>query len=98
MAPSLGWWPLRRVTVRGPSMAPALKDGDVVLVRRTTKAKVGDIVLVRWPSRPQQLSVKRVAGPGYFVVGDNTFASTDSNQLGHAEVLGVVVCRISARR
>ena len=98
MAHPLGWWPLRRVTVRGPSMAPALKDGDVVLVRRTTKAKVGDIVLVRWPSRPTQLSVKRVARPGYFVVGDNTFASTDSHQLGLAEVLGVVIFRFPAGR
>ena len=87
----LGWWPLRRVTVRGPSMAPTLRDGDVVLVRRTSRAKPGDVVLVRWPSRPGQLSVKRVRGPGYFVVGDNPFASTDSHDLGMAEVLGVVV-------
>jgi signal peptidase I len=72
-------------------MAPTLKDGDVVIVRRTSTAKVGDIVLVRWPRRPGQLSIKRVAGPGYFVVGDNTLASTDSNQLGPAEVLGVVI-------
>lgn len=72
-------------------MAPTLKDGDVVIVRRTSTAKVGDIVLVRWPQRPGQLSIKRVAGPGYFVVGDNQRASTDSNQLGPAEVLGVVI-------
>lgn len=75
-------------------MAPTLKDGDVVLVRRTGKAKPGDVVLVRWASRPGQLSIKRVLREGYFVVGDNTFASTDSNQLGLAEVLGVVITRL----
>jgi SOS-response transcriptional repressor LexA len=79
-------------------MAPTLKDGDVVLVRRARAAKVGDIVLVRWASRPGQLSIKRVAEPGYFVVGDNTFASTDSRQLGLAEVLGVVLTRRRQRR
>lgn len=72
-------------------MAPTLKDGDVVLVRRSAVADVGDVVLVRWASRPGQLSIKRVARPGYFVVGDNELASTDSNELGMAEVLGVVI-------
>jgi signal peptidase I len=76
-------------------MAPTLNDGDIVLVRKAARAKVGDIVLVRWASRPGQLSVKRVAGPGYFVVGDNTFSSTDSHQLGLADVLGVVILRLS---
>ncbi|TCO65734.1 S26 family signal peptidase [Actinocrispum wychmicini] len=94
MAHPMGWWPIRRVTVRGPSMAPTLKDGDVVLVRRSSRAKVGDIVLVRWAGRPGQLSVKRVKEPGYFVVGDNPYASTDSRQLGPAEVVGVVITRL----
>jgi phage repressor protein C with HTH and peptisase S24 domain len=76
-------------------MAPTFKHGDVVLVRKTSKAKVGDVVLVRWASRPGQLSVKRVARAGYFVVGDNQFASTDSHELGLAEVVGKVVMRLS---
>jgi phage repressor protein C with HTH and peptisase S24 domain len=75
-------------------MAPALKDGDVVLVRRTRKARPGDVVLVRWASRPGQLSIKRVKEPGYFVVGDNPFASTDSRELGPAEVLGVMIYKV----
>ncbi|CAM3458719.1 S26 family signal peptidase [Kibdelosporangium persicum] len=94
MAHPLGWWPIRFVTVRGPSMAPTLKDGDVVLVRRTSKARPGDVVLVRWASRPGQLSIKRVREPGYFVVGDNPFASTDSRELGPAEVLGVMIYKL----
>ncbi|MEV4319209.1 S26 family signal peptidase [Actinocrispum sp. NPDC049592] len=67
-----------------------------MLVRRTSRARPGDIALVRWPSRPGQLSIKRVLREGYFVVGDNEFASTDSNQLGLAEVLGVVITRLSS--
>ena len=79
-------------------MAPTLTDGDVVVVRRATKAKVGDLVLVRWASRPGQLSVKRVQGPGYVVVGDNPYASTDSRELGLAEVVAVVVATFRQRR
>ena len=75
-------------------MAPTFRDGDVVLVRRASRAQEGDVVLVRWPSRPGQLSIKRVLRAGYFVVGDNTFSSTDSRELGLAEVVGVVLLRI----
>ncbi|MCE7006112.1 S26 family signal peptidase [Kibdelosporangium philippinense] len=75
-------------------MAPTLKDGDVVLIRRAKRAKAGDVVLVRWPARPHQLSIKRVEQPGYFVVGDNPFASTDSRELGMAEVLGVMIYKL----
>ena len=96
----LGRFPLRRIRVRGPSMAPALKDMDTVLVRRRTTPAAGDIVLVTWASRPGQLSVKRAVRPeenGWFVTGDNTFASTDSRELGPAEVHGVVVARLWPR-
>jgi nickel-type superoxide dismutase maturation protease len=101
--------PWRRVRVRGPSMAPTLVDGDVVLVRLRKRPRPGDVVLVRWAARPAQLSIKRaeqahVAGT-WFVVGDNPFASTDSRDLGPAAVLGVVKrrlwprpCRIEAGR
>lgn len=94
------YWPLRRVLVRGPSMAPALADGDIVLVRLGAVARPGDVVLVRWPSRPRQLSIKRAIRPedaGWFVRGDNDFGSTDSRQLGLAAVLGVVRWRIWPR-
>jgi len=96
----LGRLPYRRVTVRGPSMAPTLSDGDVVLVRRAAGPRPGDVVLVRWASRPEQLSVKRAVRPdgdGWFVRGDNTFGSTDSADLGPAAVLGVVRCRLWPR-
>ncbi|WP_281248835.1 S24 family peptidase [Lentzea fradiae] len=86
--------------MRGPSMAPALRDEDIVLVRWGVAPKPGQIALVRWESRPDQLSIKRVShrvGGLWHVVGDNPFASTDSEQLGPAEVLGVVRARVWPR-
>jgi len=78
-------------------MSPALHDGDVVLVRFGVPVRPGDVVLVRWPARPMQLSVKRAVHAvdgGWWVAGDNTFGSTDSEQLGPAEVLAVVRARL----
>ena len=90
----------RRVAVRGPSMSPALHDGDVVLVRFAAPVRPGDVVLVRWPARPGQLSVKRAARAvdgGWWVAGDNPFGSTDSRELGPAEVVAVVRARLWPR-
>ncbi len=96
----LGRLPVRRLRVRGPSMAPTLRDGDVVLVRRAAAVRAGDVVLVRWAARPGQLSVKRAVraqSGGWFVVGDNRLGSTDSHDLGPAQVLGVVGWRLWPR-
>src|SRR3954447_5174747 len=74
---------LRRVLVRGPSMVPALRDGDQVLVRLgAAAASPGDVVVVALPDRP--LSVKRVVrrqADGVWVEGDNPFGSIDSRDL-----------------
>ena len=78
-------------------MAPTLGHGDIVLVRQATTALPGDVAIVRWPGR---LSVKRVdhAAPGgWFVVGDNRFGSTDSRELGAAEIVAVVRWRLWPR-
>lgn len=91
------WAPVRRVVVRGPSMAPRLRDGDVVLVSPWLRPRPGAVVLVRWPSRPSQLSIKRVVGrhgTGWWVAGDNAAGSTDSRQLGAARVLAVARWRL----
>jgi len=90
----------RRVAVRGPSMSPALHDGDVLLIRFGAPVRPGDVVLVRWRTRPTQLSVKRavrVVGGGWWVAGDNPFGSTDSRELGPAEVVAVARARLWPR-
>jgi phage repressor protein C with HTH and peptisase S24 domain len=81
-------------------MSTTLADGDVVLVRFGRPARPGDVVLVRWPARPEQLSVKRAVraeDTGWWVEGDNPFGSTDSRTLGAAEVVGVVTRRLWPR-
>jgi nickel-type superoxide dismutase maturation protease len=96
----LGRLPYRRIRVRGPSMAPTLRDGDLVLARRARTPRSGDVVVVTWVARPGQLSIKRAARPdgaGWHVGGDNRDASTDSRDLGPAEVHGVVVARLWPR-
>jgi phage repressor protein C with HTH and peptisase S24 domain len=90
----------RRLRVLGPSMAPTLRHGDVVLVRRGGAVRIGDVVVVRWAARPGQLSVKRARHPAadlWFVTGDNPIASTDSRELGPAAVLGVIRWRLWPR-
>jgi phage repressor protein C with HTH and peptisase S24 domain len=81
-------------------MAPTLRDGDVVLARMRASARLGAVVLVRWSERPWQLSVKRAvrrAGEGWHAEGDNAAGSTDSRELGPAEVIGVVHWRLWPR-
>jgi nickel-type superoxide dismutase maturation protease len=81
-------------------MSPTLGDGDVVLVRFGAEPAPGDVVLVRWVARPGQLSVKRLVRsqpPGWWVLGDNPQASTDSRQLGPAQVPAVVRWRLWPR-
>ena len=92
--------PLPLVRVTGPSMYPTLRTGDVVVLEVSRPPRVNDLVLVRWPARPGQLSVKRairIDGDGWHVEGDNPFASTYSRTLGAAEVLGVIRFRLWPR-
>src|SRR3954468_9871272 len=73
-----------RVLVQGPSMAPALRHGDQLLVIRRRTAEPGCVVVVRLPDH--RFAVKRLirlADDGaLWVEGDNPFGSTDSRSLG----------------
>ena len=55
-----------RAQIEGPSMEPALREGDRVLVNqlayRLRAPRAGDIVLARVPAVPGDWTVKRVAG------------------------------------
>jgi nickel-type superoxide dismutase maturation protease len=94
-------WAMARVT--GPSMAPTVRSGDRLLVRRVGSAgavRPGDVVLARFPSRPDLLVVKRVrrAVPGgHWVEGDNPLVTDDSRAFGVAVVVGKVVGRLRPR-
>ena len=94
-------WAVARVT--GPSMFPTVRSGDRLLVRRVASADVirpGDVVLARFPSRPDLLVVKRVrraVDGGHWVEGDNPFVTDDSRTFGTAVVVGRVVTRLWPR-
>jgi nickel-type superoxide dismutase maturation protease len=94
-------WALARVT--GPSMSPTVASGDRLLVRRVRDAgavREGDVVLARFPARPELLVVKRVRRAvegGHWVQGDNPFVTDDSRAFGPAVVVGRVVARLWPR-
>ncbi|MFI5494684.1 S26 family signal peptidase [Actinoplanes sp. NPDC051859] len=88
--------PVFAVLVRGPSMAPTLRSGDALVVRRTRHVREGDIVVAIFRSRPGLLVVKRAVrqeNQGWFVRGDNEFVTDDSRAYGVADVIGRVLFR-----
>jgi nickel-type superoxide dismutase maturation protease len=71
--------------VTGPSMVPTLHHGDQLLVRYGARVRVGDVVVVRHPLQQDLLIVKRAAerrDGGWWVLGDNPFAESDSRAFG----------------
>ncbi|MEZ0106815.1 nickel-type superoxide dismutase maturation protease [Catenulispora sp. EB89] len=85
-APGTARWSVLRVS--GPSMAPALRDGDFVVVRgvRPGKIRPGDVVVARHPLRADELLViKRVdrrESGGWWLLSDNEFVTSDSREFG----------------
>ncbi|TWH74058.1 S24 family peptidase [Modestobacter roseus] len=101
-------WVLARVA--GPSMSPTVRSADRLLVRRLPRSRPirsgdavrsGDVVLARFPSRPELLVVKRARRPlddgRWWVEGDNPFVTDDSRAFGPAVVVGRVVARLWPR-
>ncbi len=78
------------VRVRGRSMEPALRDGDLLLVRGAPhRARLGHLVVVRLPGRP--IAVKRLVSfqdGGWWVERDNPAEGVDSWLLGAIEPAG----------
>ena len=92
--------PLFAVLVNGPSMVPALRSGDALLVRRGGRVRAGDVVVARFRSRPDLLVVKRAVreqGGGWWVQGDNPLIEDDSRRYGVADVIGRVLIRYYPR-
>jgi nickel-type superoxide dismutase maturation protease len=107
VAAALAYLRFSRYTVRGPSMEPALYDGDRLLVLRSAywfcAPRPGEIVLARPHALAGREVVKRVAavegsagGLRVILLGDNPAASTDSRRFGpvsRAEISGRVLLR-----
>ena len=73
------------VRVVGPSMEPAVRNGQWWVVRRSAKLRNGDVVLLQHPERRDLSVVKRLShreGNGWWVLGDNPHVSDDSRQFG----------------
>ncbi|MGI8993797.1 MAG: S24/S26 family peptidase [Nocardioidaceae bacterium] len=69
--------------VRGRSMEPTLRAGDVLLLRYDAPPRVGQLVVVRLPDRP--VAVKRAVrreGGGWWVERDNPHEGVDSWLVG----------------
>ncbi|WP_245158971.1 S26 family signal peptidase [Blastococcus sp. TF02A-35] len=94
-------WALVRVS--GPSMSPTVRDGDRLMARRVpdpARVRPGDVVVARFPARPELLVVKRVrraVDGGHWVEGDNPFLTDDSRSFGPAVVVGRVLGRLWPR-
>lgn len=76
---------IMRVEVEGPSMLPTLAPGERLLVHRTGRVRLGDIVVIYDPTEPSRALVKRVTGfegSQLVVSGDNKGASRDSGEFG----------------
>jgi len=79
--------------VKGPSMVPALRDGDCVVVRRGARVRPGSVVVARYRERPDLLVVKRAVEPrdgGWLLSSDNPFVDGPS---GVADVEARVLLR-----
>jgi len=84
--------PVSRYVVDGPSMEPAYRAGDRLLVNRLAyrrhRPSAGDVVVLRDPEHPERVLVKRVAldvrcgETDAYVLGDNAGASRDSRTFG----------------
>ena len=95
--------PWQAVHVRGVSMVPTLRDGDLVIVRHGARIRPGDVVLATYRSMPDHYVLKRAVRPvsgGWWLGTDNEAAGGDSDAHGVADVLARVVLlqRADARR
>lgn len=82
------------VLVRGPSMVPALYDGDRLLVGWRAPVRPHDLVVARFRERPDLLVVKRAIAPqdgGWLLASDNPFVTGPS---GVADVEARVLRRL----
>jgi SOS-response transcriptional repressor LexA len=81
-------WPLFRVAVAERSMEPGLRPGDWLLALRwPRRVREGQVVIARYPGRPDMLLVKRATrrmpGGDWWLMSDNLdVPAVDSRRFG----------------
>jgi phage repressor protein C with HTH and peptisase S24 domain len=98
--------PLGLARVRGESMLPTLRAGDLVLVRYAARVRPGSLVLARFADgtlavkRAEGRRTSRTGGPAWWLLSDNPDQGVDSRHRGaiaEEDVRGVVLARIWPR-
>jgi len=80
--------------VRGNSMKPSFRDGQVVLMTTNRSFKIDDVVIAYVQGREVLKRVKGIRVGSIYLTGDNEPESTDSRQYGwikDTSVIGVVL-------
>ncbi len=83
---------LRKLKTDG--MYPTLERGQYILIHKTDRAKVSDVIAYTRSNREYVKRVAGVEGEFLYVLGDNPRFSTDSRQFGYVpanNVIGKVV-------
>lgn len=82
---------VRQVT--GPSMYPTLREGSLVLARRSghggRSLRKGDVVVFRHDGMEKIKRIAHLDNESMFVVGDNPAMSTDSRVFGRVPLSSV---------
>ena len=86
---------VRRVV--GDSMLPDVKQGSIVIAKKTKSIIVGDIIVALQNNKEVIKRVNNVDSNGYFIVGSNLLNSSDSRMYGPVmkqDVIGKVVLKL----
>lgn len=92
--------------VRGASMEPTLRQGDLLLVRYAVRPRPGDVVVARFPDgaltvkRAVETRVTREGGTGWWLLSDRPDRGVDSRHRGpvpEEDVPAVVLLRVWPR-
>ena len=71
-------------------MAPALMRGQLVIGRRTSDLRPGDVVIVSHDGLEKIKRIERQQGDLFYLLGDNAAASTDSRSFGWVQQTAIV--------
>jgi SOS-response transcriptional repressor LexA len=71
-------------------MAPTLREGQIVVGRRTNQLEPGDVVIVSHDGIEKIKRIERRQGELIYLLGDNPSASTDSRNFGWVQAQAIV--------